>query len=220
VVAPLEARAQEPSALDEEDRQRQADAFVLPEGAVAAPPLAIMGYIDVGFARARGDGTSFAPGDPREEPDYHTDPFAPAVSSRGDVASTDSGGKPLSGFLPRTVNSGGRGAFLLNTLDLDLRYQAPGAGDGLCPGAVLAPLGRRRARQPDHRPYTETRRDASADSTVAITPTVAFPFTSAATATGAYTTTTTATIATTGFAAAFHRLPTFSAFVLPSMSWL
>jgi hypothetical protein len=127
VVAPLEARAQEPSALDEDDRQRQAEAFVLPEGTVAAPPLAIMGYIDVGFARARGDGTSFAPGDPQPEPDYHTDPFAPAVNSRGDVASIDSGGKPLSGFLPRSVNTGGHGSFLLNTLDLDLRYQAPRA---------------------------------------------------------------------------------------------
>lgn len=128
IVAPLTAQAQtESSALEDEDRQRQAEAFVMPEGITAAPPFTVTGYIDVGFARAGGDGTSFAPGDPRPEPDYHTDPFAPAVNSRGDVASIDSGGKELSGFLPRSVNTGGHGSFLLNTLDLDLRYQAPHA---------------------------------------------------------------------------------------------
>jgi hypothetical protein len=127
LAIPVSGWAQPVPALDDEDRQRQAEGFVLPEGAVATPPFVIMGYIDVGFARARGDGTSFAPGDPRPEPDYHTDPFAPAVNSRGDVASIDAGGKELSGFLPRTVNIGGRGSFLLNTLDLDLRYQPPRA---------------------------------------------------------------------------------------------
>jgi hypothetical protein len=128
LLVPLAAQAQtDPSALDEEDRQRQAEAFVLPDGAAATPPFVILGYIDVGFARAQGDGTSFAPGYPGDEPDYHTDPFAPAVNSRGDVAAIDAGGKPVSGFLPRTVNTGGRGSFLINTLDLDLRYQAPRA---------------------------------------------------------------------------------------------
>ena len=127
IAAPLEARAQSEPSLDEEDRQRQAEAFVLPEGAVATPPFVIMGYIDIGFARASGDGTSFAPGDARDEPDYHSDPFAPAVNSRGDVASIDAGNRTVNGFLPRTVNTGGRGSFLLNTLDLDLRYQAPRA---------------------------------------------------------------------------------------------
>jgi hypothetical protein len=127
LVAPRPGRAQTAPLAADDDQERQAEAFVLPDGSVSAPPFILMGYVDVGFARARGDGTSFPFGDKRAELDYHTDPFAPAVNSRGDVASIDSGGKPLSGFLPRSVNSGGRGSFLLNTLDLDLRYQAPRA---------------------------------------------------------------------------------------------
>ena len=61
------------------------------EGSGAPSPLSINGYVDVGFAHAQGDGTSFAPGDTRLPPDYGVDTFAPAVNSRGDVASTDPG---------------------------------------------------------------------------------------------------------------------------------
>ena len=92
----------------------------------AVPPLRILGYVDLGFARAQGDGTSFAPGDWRVPADYGVDSFAPAVNSRGDVASTDSGGRFTNGFLPRSAGIGGHASFLLNTVNLDVRY-APAA---------------------------------------------------------------------------------------------
>ena len=57
-----------------------------PEGGGAPAGLSINGYIDVGFAKAQGDGTSFAPGDLRLPADYGVDTFATAVNSRGDVA--------------------------------------------------------------------------------------------------------------------------------------
>ena len=98
------------------------------EGSGAPSPLSINGYVDVGFAHAQGDGTSFAPGDTRVPLDYGVDTFAPAVNSRGDVASTDPGpGRTLNGFLPRSAGIGGRPSFLLNTLSVDLKYTAPGA---------------------------------------------------------------------------------------------
>jgi hypothetical protein len=90
------------------------------------PPLQLNGYIDVGFAKAQGDGTSFAPGDTRLPVDYAVDPFAPAVNSRGDVASNDPGGRLTNGFLPRSVGIGGRPSFLINTVNFDLKYAAPG----------------------------------------------------------------------------------------------
>jgi len=92
------------------------------EGAGAPSPLVINGYVDVGFAKAQGNGTSFAPGDQRVPADYGVDPFAPAVNSRGDVASTDAGGRFVNGFLPRSAGIGGNASFLLNTLDVDLKY--------------------------------------------------------------------------------------------------
>ena len=96
-----------------------------PEGAGAPAPLSINGYIDVGFAKAQGDGTSFAPGDTRVPLDYCVDGFAPAVNARGDAASTDPGpGRTVNGFLPRSAGIGGRPSFLLNTLDVDLKYAA------------------------------------------------------------------------------------------------
>jgi hypothetical protein len=97
------------------------------EGAAAPSPLSINGYIDVGFAKAQGDGTSFPPGDTVLPADYGVDPFAPAVNSRGDVASIDPNGRFVNGFLPRSVGIGGRPSFLLNTLDVDLKYVAPSA---------------------------------------------------------------------------------------------
>src|SRR5262249_48606545 len=68
--------------------------------------LRISGYVDVGFAVAQGNGSSFAPGDFRVPADYGSDAFAPAVNSLGEVASTDSGGRFVNGFLPRSVGIG------------------------------------------------------------------------------------------------------------------
>jgi hypothetical protein len=91
-------------------------------------PLVITGYVDVGYAKAQGDGTSFHPADTRAPLDYGVDPFAPAVNSRGEAASTDPGtdanGNPrfVNGFLPRSAGIGGTPSFLLNTASADLRY--------------------------------------------------------------------------------------------------
>jgi hypothetical protein len=85
------------------------------------PSWAWTGYIDVGFARAQGNGSSFSPGDTRIPADYGVDAFAPAVNSRGDVASIDAG-RFTNGFLPRSVGIGSRPSFLLNTVSFDVRY--------------------------------------------------------------------------------------------------
>ena len=96
-----------------------------------AAPLVVTGYVDVGFADAQGDGTSFHPADTRAPLDYGVDPFATAVNSRGDAASTDAGtdalGNPrfVNGFLPRSAGIGGTPSFLLNTANVDLRYTSP-----------------------------------------------------------------------------------------------
>ncbi|HVY37237.1 MAG TPA: hypothetical protein VHM31_04860 [Polyangia bacterium] len=92
------------------------------EGPGAPSPLTLNGYVDVGFAKAQGNGTSFAPGDQVVPADYGVDPFAPAVNTRGDAASTSSGGRFVNGFLPRSAGIGGNASFLLNTLDADLKY--------------------------------------------------------------------------------------------------
>jgi len=87
------------------------DGYTPPVQSAGAPsPLTVGGYVDVGFAKAQGNGTS----------------FAPAVNTRGDVASTDAGGRFVNGFLPRSAGIGGNASFLLNPLDLDLKY-TPGA---------------------------------------------------------------------------------------------
>ncbi len=83
--------------------------------------LKVAGYVDVGFAKAQGDGTSFPAGDTRSPADYGVDPFAPAVNSRGDVAGTP-GDRFTNGFLPRSVGIGGNPSFLLNTLSAELRF--------------------------------------------------------------------------------------------------
>jgi hypothetical protein len=102
--------------------------------ATAAPvasPLVVTGYIDVGFADAQGNGTSFSPADTRAPLDYGVDPFAPAVNSRGEAASTDPGTDAfgntrfVNGFLPRSAGIGGTPSFLINTADVDLRYTSP-----------------------------------------------------------------------------------------------
>ncbi len=103
---------------------------VLPPPPPTTSPLVITGYLDVGFARAEGDGTSF-PGSYAATPppgpaDYYVDSFAPAVNSRGDAASTTvPGAAPvIGGFLPRSAGIGGKASFLLNTADVDVRYTA------------------------------------------------------------------------------------------------
>lgn len=88
----------------------------------AEPPLRLTGYVDVGFARAQGDGTSWTSGDRRVPGDYGVDTFATMVNSRGDVASTDAGDRFTNGFLPRSADIGGRASFLVNTVDVDIRY--------------------------------------------------------------------------------------------------
>ena len=119
-TAPAEAKSETD---DEEETETQG--FVLPSGTQIVPPLTMMGYVDFGFADAGGNGTSYPPGDNRIPADYGVDTFATAVNSRGDVASIDSGGRVTNGFLPRSVNIGGRPSFLLNVVNQELRYQAP-----------------------------------------------------------------------------------------------
>jgi len=90
--------------------------------AAEPPALTLGGYLDLGFADADGDGTSFHPGDRRLPADYGVDPFATAVNSRGEAASIDAGGRFTNGFLPRSAGIGGRPSFLLNTLDVELAH--------------------------------------------------------------------------------------------------
>jgi hypothetical protein len=93
----------------------------------AAPGWAWSGYLDVGFADAQGNGTSFSPADTRLPADYGVDPFATAVNTRGDVASIDSGGRLTNGFLPRSLGIGGRPSLFINTVSFDVRYDARSA---------------------------------------------------------------------------------------------
>jgi hypothetical protein len=91
------------------------------------PPLVVTGYVDVGFARAQGNGTSFPSNFMPAGPiDYYADPFAPAINSRGEVASVAGPpGTVVEGFLPRSAGIGGKPSFLINTADVDLRYTPP-----------------------------------------------------------------------------------------------
>jgi hypothetical protein len=98
-----------------------------PEGyapAESGPSWVVAGYVDVGVAKAQGDGSSFHPLDTRLPADYVVDAFAPAVNSRGDVASADPHGRFTNGFLPSSLGIGGRTSAFVNTVDLDLRYDA------------------------------------------------------------------------------------------------
>ena len=59
----------------------------------AQPALRILGYVDLGWARAQGNGTSFAPGDTRVPADYGVDAFArvrPATAGRRSQPSYES----------------------------------------------------------------------------------------------------------------------------------
>jgi len=111
----------------EVDADNASDGYTPAEGSTAPPAFHLNGYVDIGFAHAQGDGTSFPAGDMRVPADYGVDTFAPAVNSRGDVASTDAGGRFVNGFLPRSVGIGGRASPLVNVVDFDLRYNVPAA---------------------------------------------------------------------------------------------
>ncbi|HTB61283.1 MAG TPA: hypothetical protein VLC06_25625 [Polyangia bacterium] len=116
--------ADEPAPADIEPAEE-----VTPTPPSNTPPLVITGYVDVGFAKAQGNGTSFptsfGPGTPAGPADYYVDTFAPAVNSRGEAASIVAPpGTTLGGFLPRSAAIGGKPSFLINTADVDLRYTA------------------------------------------------------------------------------------------------
>ncbi|HEX4405881.1 MAG TPA: hypothetical protein VH560_13685 [Polyangia bacterium] len=118
--------AQQQETAPEQPSENDSDGYTPPAG--TTPSVVVGGYIDVGFAHAQGDGTSFAPGDTRLPADYGVDTFASAVNSRGDVASTDSHGLFTNGFLPHSVGIGGRPSFLVNTVAADLKYTPPSTG--------------------------------------------------------------------------------------------
>jgi len=108
-------------AADDEASENGSDGYTPPQPTVLQA-LRFTGYVDVGFVAAQGNGSSFAPGDFRIPADYGVDAFAPAVNSRGEVASTDSGGRFTNGFLPRSVGAGGAPTFLVNTASVDMRF--------------------------------------------------------------------------------------------------
>jgi hypothetical protein len=127
--APVPAAEEAAGQGAEEPSENDSDGYTPPAGGPGTtPPVVVGGYVDVGFAHAQGDGTSFAPGDTRLPADYGVDTFAPAVNSRGDVASTDSHGLFTNGFLPHSVGIGGRPSFLINTVAADLKYTPPSTG--------------------------------------------------------------------------------------------
>jgi hypothetical protein len=135
VPALNEAAAADGAPPAQEQAETQAEAQAIEEPATGSTPqvapLVVTGYVDVGFAKAQGDGTSFHPADNRAPLDYGVDPFAPAVNSRGEAASTDPGvdasGNPrfVNGFLPRSAGIGGTPSFLINTANADFRYTSP-----------------------------------------------------------------------------------------------
>ena len=120
--------AELPEAAQEAASNTTAAGGYTPQSAATSqPPLRITGYVDVGFAKAEGDGTSFKAGNGVVPADYGVDTFATMVNSRGDVASTDARGQFVNGFLPRSVGIGGRASFLINTVDADVRFAPAGA---------------------------------------------------------------------------------------------
>lgn len=115
--------AQSPAAVGQADNEDDDDEPAPVQGyspTAAGPTVVTAGYVDVGFADAQGNGTSWAAGDTRVPNDYGVDAFAPAVNSRGDVASANANAA-TNGFVPRSVGIGGRPSFLLNTISADLR---------------------------------------------------------------------------------------------------
>jgi hypothetical protein len=117
-----------PPPVAEETSENDSEGYTPPADAAGAPSAVVLGgYIDVGFANAEGDGTSFPPGETRLPADYGVDPFATAVNSRGDVASVDPNGLLTNGFLPRSMGIGGRPSAFINAAVFDLKYTAPSA---------------------------------------------------------------------------------------------
>lgn len=97
-----------------------------PDEAKAEESLRLTGYVDVGLAKATGNGSSFSADDTRTPLDYGVDAFAPMVNSRGEVASTDAEGRFTNAFLPRSVGIGSAPSFLINTASADVRFQPHG----------------------------------------------------------------------------------------------
>lgn len=127
-LLPLAASAQEDAGVEEENvvvevPEDEANQGYSPDESQAQDPIRFTGYLDVGFAKATGNGSSFRSNDDRVPLDYGNDAFAPAVNSRGEVASTDSTGRFTNGFLPRSVGIGSTPSLLLNTLSADVRVQ-------------------------------------------------------------------------------------------------
>jgi len=107
-------------ALAQSADENGSDGYTPTEDSIA-DAVRVNGYVDVGYAKATGDGTSYPANDTRSPADYAVDPFATAVNSRGDVAALDPT-RFTNGFLPRTVSIGGNPSFLLNTLSAELRF--------------------------------------------------------------------------------------------------
>ncbi|MBK7859340.1 MAG: hypothetical protein IPJ65_12100 [Archangiaceae bacterium] len=118
--AAVEPAADEAGAEDEA-AQNGSDGYTPPAPTVLQA-LRFTGYVDVGFAAAQGNGSSFPAGDFRVPADYGVDAFAPAVNSRGEVASTDARGRFTNGFLPRSLGIGSTPSFFLSTASLDARF--------------------------------------------------------------------------------------------------
>ena len=102
-----------------------AEAPAGPGPAAPAKGVMVTGYVDVGFAKAQGNGTSYPPGDnfaspPTTASTRSRPPSTRAATSRPPTPS----GRFVNGFLPRSVGIGGHPSFLLNTLNADLRYTA------------------------------------------------------------------------------------------------
>jgi hypothetical protein len=123
LLAPGLAHAQGDSVVDRDAEDESAAEEAASSETTRHWDLALDGYLDIGFADAQGDGTSFAPGDTRVPADYVADTFATAVNSRGDVASTQTS-RYTNGFLPRSMGIGGRPSFLINNVNQDLRYSS------------------------------------------------------------------------------------------------
>ena len=118
------ALAAEPEVADVADDEG-GDGYT-PDEAKAEESLRLTGYVDVGLVKATGNGSSFSDRDTRTPLDYGVDAFAPAVNSRGEVASTDTNGRFTNAFLPRSVGIGSAPSFLLNTASADVRFQPRG----------------------------------------------------------------------------------------------
>ena len=83
------AEPETPSVPAEAAQNAEQSTGYTPDPAASNPALKIRGYFDIGFARAGGNGTSYSPNETTVPLDYGVDTFAPAVNSRGDVASTN-----------------------------------------------------------------------------------------------------------------------------------